>query len=87
MQDMANIETNRLEATADRPYNRRVAGKPKPASQRRSKVLQVRLTPREYRAFAHAAAEAGLSIVAWLRALGIRESRQPAAAKKESDEP
>lgn len=59
-------------------YNRRVAGKPKPAAQRMSRIVQLRLTPAQYRAFAKAAEEAGLPLTTWLRAVGIRESRKPA---------
>jgi len=76
------MSTTNVEAQSLPAYNRRVAGKPKPASQRMSRIVQLRLTPTQYRAFAKAAAEAGLPLTTWLRALGIRESRQLEKAAK-----
>jgi hypothetical protein len=70
------MRTKTVEAPAAAAYNRGVAGKPKPAAQRMSRIVQLRLTPAQYRAFAKTAAEAGLPLTSWLRALGIRESRQ-----------
>jgi hypothetical protein len=69
------MRTKAVEARTGATYNRGVAGKPKPAAQRMSRIVQLRLTPTQYRQFAKAAAEAGLPLTSWLRALGIRESR------------
>jgi hypothetical protein len=51
-----------IEARPTTAYNRRVAGKPKPAPQRMSRMFQPRLAPAQYRAFAKAAADAGLPL-------------------------
>jgi len=77
------MSTTNVEARSPAAYNRGVAGKPKPASQRMSRIVQLRLTPAQYRAFAKAAADAGLPLTTWLRTLGIRETRQLAKAEKE----
>jgi hypothetical protein len=77
------MRTANVEALVPAAHNHRVAGKPKPASQRMSRVVQLRLTPAQYRAFAKAAADAGLPLTTWLRALGIRESRELEKAAKE----
>jgi hypothetical protein len=39
-----------------------------------SRIVQLRLTPAQYHAFAKTAAAAGLPLTTWLRALGIKES-------------
>ncbi len=78
-----SISTTNVEAQPLAAYNRRVAGKPKPASQRMSRIVQLRLTSAQYRAFSKAAADAGLPLTTWLRTLGIRESRQLEKAAKE----
>jgi hypothetical protein len=64
-----------VEASADAAYDGGVVGKSKPAAQRMSRIIQLRLTPAQYRAFAKAAADAGLPLTTWLRALGVKETR------------
>jgi len=70
------MNTKPVETHRAATYDHGVAGKPKPAAQRMSRIVQLRLTPGQYRQFAKTAAEAGLPLTSWLRALGIRESRQ-----------
>lgn len=70
------MSTTNVETRAIARNNRAVPGKPKPPSERKDVIVQVRLTKAQYRAFVRAARAAGHSLSAWLRALGIRESRQ-----------
>jgi len=64
-----------IEARPSAAYNRRVAGKPKPASQRMSRIVQPRLAPAQYRAFAKAAADAGLPLTTATASPSVGQSR------------
>jgi Mobilization protein NikA len=82
---MPTMITTVVEMNQAAGNNPGVAGKPKPKAELKDHVVQVRLTKAQYRAFAAAARNAGHSLSAWLRALGIRESRQIAESQKEPD--
>jgi hypothetical protein len=73
--------TTGVETEAIDRNNRGVAGKPKPPSELKDHVIQVRLTAAQYQDFEAAARAAGHSLSAWLRALGIRECRQVAKSE------
>jgi hypothetical protein len=75
------MDTTNVETEPAARNNRGVAGKPKPASELKDHVIQVRLTAAQYQDFETAARAAGHSLSAWLRALGIRECRQVAKSE------
>jgi hypothetical protein len=78
--------TTDVETEAVDRDNRGVAGKPKPPSELKDHVVQVRLTEAQYQDFETAARVAGHSLSAWLRALGIKECRRRLAKDGETEQ-
>lgn len=51
-------------------------GKVKPASERHTKEIRLKLTPEQKEAFEAAARRAGLDLSSWLRSIATRESQR-----------
>jgi hypothetical protein len=80
---MELMNTSDIETAPEHAYTRRVAGKPKPPSQVKSRVVQVRLTAKQYREIARAADAAGLALGTWMRTISLRECARLAKPEKE----
>jgi hypothetical protein len=76
-----SMETNRLEGGLARHYNRGVPGKRKSAAERKSRVIQIRVTPAQMREMEAEAKAMGLSLSAYARYLVLRARAQRAGGK------
>ncbi len=76
------MSSSKLAARPATKYPAKVAGKFKPANQRKDSAVQLRLTADQHRAVTKLAEEQGLSVSTWLRLLVIRELKGKANGGK-----